>query len=37
MAAKVGEEVSWMSATGPQVATVKKLLYQPEAAGDHQR
>jgi regulator of nucleoside diphosphate kinase len=35
--AKVGEEVSWMSATGPQVATVTKLLYQPEAAGHHQR
>jgi regulator of nucleoside diphosphate kinase len=35
--AKVGEEVCWMSAAGPQVATVKKLLYQPEAAGHHHR
>ena len=35
--AKVGEEVCWMSAGGPQVATVKRLLYQPEAAGHHHR
>jgi regulator of nucleoside diphosphate kinase len=35
--AKVGEEVCWMSAAGPQVATVTKLLYQPEAAGHHHR
>jgi regulator of nucleoside diphosphate kinase len=32
--AKVGEEVCWMSAAGPQVATVTNVLYQPEAAGD---
>ena len=31
--ARVGEEVCWMSSTGPQVATVKELHYQPEAAG----
>ena len=35
--AKVGEEVCWMSSSGPQVATVKMLLYQPEAAGHHHR
>ena len=35
--AKVGEEVCWMSAAGPQVATVEKLLYQPESAGHHDR
>lgn len=35
--AKVGEEVCWMSAAGAQVATVKKLLYQPEAAGHPHR
>jgi regulator of nucleoside diphosphate kinase len=33
--ARVGDEVVWMSAAGPEVATVKKLLYQPEAAGHH--
>ena len=35
--ATVGEEVCWMSAGGPQVATVQRLLYQPEAAGHHHR
>lgn len=35
--AKVGEGLCWMSATGAQVATVKKLLYQPEAVGHHHR
>jgi len=35
--AKVGEEVCWMSAAGPQVATVEKLFYQPESAGHHDR
>ena len=35
--AKVGEEVCWMSAAGPQIATVTKLSYQPEAAGHHDR
>jgi regulator of nucleoside diphosphate kinase len=31
--AKVGEEVCWISTEGPRAATVKRLLYQPEAAG----
>jgi regulator of nucleoside diphosphate kinase len=31
--AKVGEEVCWMSSSGPQAATVRELLYQPESAG----
>jgi regulator of nucleoside diphosphate kinase len=35
--AKVGDEVCWISAAGPQVATVKKLFYQPESAGHHDR
>ena len=35
--ARVGEEVCWTSAAGPQVATVTKLLYQPESAGHHER
>jgi regulator of nucleoside diphosphate kinase len=35
--AKVGEAVRWMSAAGPQIATVKKLLYQPESARHHHR
>jgi len=35
--AKVGDEVCWTSADGPQVATVMKLLYQPESAGHHHR
>jgi regulator of nucleoside diphosphate kinase len=33
--ARVGEEVCWTSAAGPEVATVKRLMYQPEAAGHH--
>jgi regulator of nucleoside diphosphate kinase len=33
--ARVGDEVVWMSAAGPEVATVRRLLYQPEAAGHH--
>ena len=32
--ARVGDEVSWISASGPEVARVQRLLYQPEAAGD---
>jgi regulator of nucleoside diphosphate kinase len=35
--ARVGDEVVWMSATGPEVATVERLIYQPEAAGHHNR
>jgi regulator of nucleoside diphosphate kinase len=35
--AMVGEEVRWLSASGPRVATVKRLLYQPEAAGRDRR
>jgi regulator of nucleoside diphosphate kinase len=35
--ARVGEEVVWMAPSSPQIATVKRLLYQPEAAGDHCR
>ncbi len=35
--ARVGEEVCWMSSTGPQVATVVELQYQPEAAGHLER
>ena len=34
LGARVGEEVCWMSTDGPEVATVQRLLYQPEAAGD---
>ena len=33
LGARVGEEVVWMSAAGPEIAVVKKVLYQPEAAG----
>jgi regulator of nucleoside diphosphate kinase len=35
--ARVGEEVCWMSTAGPEVATVHRLIYQPEAAGHHHR
>ena len=35
--ARVGEEVCWMSSSGPAVATVERLIYQPEAAGHHSR
>jgi regulator of nucleoside diphosphate kinase len=35
--AKVGEEVRWMSASKTQVATVKRLLYQPESTGHRHR
>ena len=33
LGARVGEEVCWVSTDGPEVATVEKLLYQPEANG----
>jgi len=34
--ARVGADVCWMSSGGPRVATVRRLLYQPEAeARDH--
>lgn len=32
--AQVGDEVSWISSAGPEVARVRRLLYQPERAGD---
>jgi regulator of nucleoside diphosphate kinase len=35
LGARVGEEVAWMSAAGPEVAVVKNVLYQPEAAGHY--
>lgn len=31
--ARVGEEVFWIGHSGPQVAVVKRLLYQPESSG----
>jgi regulator of nucleoside diphosphate kinase len=31
--ARVGDEVSWMSAARLEVGTVQRLIYQPEAAG----
>jgi regulator of nucleoside diphosphate kinase len=37
LGARVGEDVCWDSVDGPQVATVTRLLYQPEAAGDPHR
>jgi regulator of nucleoside diphosphate kinase len=33
--ARVGDEVCWTSSDGPEAATVERLLYQPESAGDH--
>jgi regulator of nucleoside diphosphate kinase len=33
LGARVGEEVVWISADGPEVATVQRLIYQPEADG----
>jgi regulator of nucleoside diphosphate kinase len=35
LGARVGEEVAWMSAAGPETAVVKKVHYQPEAAGHY--
>ena len=34
LGARVGDEVCWISTDGPEVATVQRLLYQPEAAGN---
>ena len=31
---RVGDDVSWISASGPEAARIERLLYQPEAAGD---
>jgi regulator of nucleoside diphosphate kinase len=36
LGARVGDIVHWNGATGPGSAKVLRLLYQPEAAGDHQ-
>lgn len=33
LGARAGEEVAWISSDGPEVATVQRLLYQPEADG----
>jgi regulator of nucleoside diphosphate kinase len=33
LGARVGEEVCWVSTDGPEVATVERLIYQPEADG----
>lgn len=33
--ARVGDEVCWPSANGPEVATIRRVIYQPESAGDH--
>ena len=33
LGARVGDEVCWISANGPEVATVERLVYQPESAG----
>src|SRR5687767_7997128 len=33
LGARVGEEVCWVSSDGPEVATVERLIYQPEADG----
>ncbi len=33
--AREGQEVCWLSSAGPETATVKRVLYQPEAAGHH--
>jgi regulator of nucleoside diphosphate kinase len=32
--ARVGEEVIWISSDGPEIATVRRLIYQPEAHGN---
>jgi regulator of nucleoside diphosphate kinase len=34
LGARVGDEVCWHSADGPEAARVDRLIYQPEAAGD---
>jgi regulator of nucleoside diphosphate kinase len=33
--AHVGDDISWISSDGPEVAVLTRMLYQPEAAGDH--
>jgi regulator of nucleoside diphosphate kinase len=33
LGARVGDEVCWTSADGPEAARVERLIYQPEAAG----
>jgi len=33
LGARVGDEVCWVAADGPETARVERLLYQPEAAG----
>jgi regulator of nucleoside diphosphate kinase len=35
LGARVGREVCWIGNHGPEVATVEKLVYQPERDGDH--
>jgi regulator of nucleoside diphosphate kinase len=35
LGARAGEEVCWVSSAGPEVAVVRRILYQPEAAGHH--
>ena len=35
LGARVGEEVCWLTPDGPEVATVRRLHYQPEAASRH--
>jgi regulator of nucleoside diphosphate kinase len=32
--ARVGDEVCWLTPDGPAAATIRRLIYQPEAAGD---
>ena len=34
LGARVGDEVCWVAPDGPVAATVMRMLYQPEAAGD---
>ena len=34
LGSRVGDEVCWVAPDGPVAATVLRLLYQPEAAGD---
>jgi regulator of nucleoside diphosphate kinase len=34
LGARIGDEVCWHSADGPQVARVQRLIYQPESSGD---
>jgi regulator of nucleoside diphosphate kinase len=34
LGARTGEEVCWIAPDGPVAGTVRRMLYQPEAAGD---